>query len=76
MTEIIFLIERSSEAGYVARALSASIYTEADTLDELQVMINDAVTCHFVDDEHPQNIQLHFVCTNDSFDGSASYLAQ
>ena len=41
MEEIIFLIEESPEGGYIARALGVSIFTEADTYDDLKVMIKD-----------------------------------
>lgn len=61
MNEIIFLVEDSPEGGYEARALTASIYTEADTVDELRFMIKDAVECHFEAHERPQIIRLHFV---------------
>ncbi|MBI1295327.1 2-oxoisovalerate dehydrogenase [bacterium] len=61
MNEIIFLIENSPEGGYEAKAIGHSIFTEADTLDELREMLRDAVSCHFDDDERPQMIRLHFV---------------
>ena len=61
MNEIIFLVEDSPEGGYEARALNASIYTEADTIDELRFMVKDAVECHFEEGERPQIIRLHFV---------------
>lgn len=56
MNEIIFLIENSPEGGYEAKAIGHSIYTEADTLDELREMLRDAVACHFDEDERPQII--------------------
>ena len=59
--EIIFLIEESIEGGYEAKALSHSIYTEADTFEELKEMIKDAVQCHFDEKERPKIIRLHFV---------------
>lgn len=43
MTEVIFLVEEDPEGGYTARALGQSIFTEADTLDELRVNIREAV---------------------------------
>lgn len=61
MNEIIFLVEDSPEGGYEAKALNASIYTEANTLDELRLMVKDAVECHFDENERPQIIRLHFV---------------
>ncbi len=45
-SEILFAIEVSSEGGYVAYALSASICTQGDTLDEITANIQDAVACH------------------------------
>lgn len=61
MNEIIFLVQEASEGGYEAKALSASIYTEADTLDELKEMLRDAVACHFEKDQRPSIIRLHYV---------------
>jgi hypothetical protein len=59
--EIIFTVVESPEGGYEARALSASIFTEADSLDELRAMVRDAVECHFEEPERPAIIRLHFV---------------
>ena len=61
MNEIIFLIEESPDGGYEAKALSAPIFTEAGTLDELRAMIRDAVVCHFDEGDRPRIIRLHFV---------------
>ena len=60
-SEIIFLVEESPEGSYNARALGYSIFTEADTMDELKEMVRDAVRCHFDDDERPQMVRLHMV---------------
>lgn len=59
--EIVFLVHESNEGGYEARALNASIFTEADTLEELRAMIKDAVACHFDEHSRPSMIRLHFV---------------
>jgi hypothetical protein len=59
--EIIFVVSDSPEGGYEARALGESIFTEADTLEELRAMVRDAVECHFDADERPHIIRLHFV---------------
>lgn len=61
MTEIIFLVEDAPEGGYTARALGQSIFTEADTVDELRRSIREAVACHFDDGACPGVIRLHFV---------------
>ena len=61
MNEIIFIVQEAPEGGFEAKALSASIFTEADSLDELREMVRDAVSCHFEDEERPKIIRLHFV---------------
>ena len=61
MKELIFLVEESPEGGYEARALGESIYTEADTLEELREAVADAVRCHFEEAERPSVVRLHFV---------------
>jgi predicted RNase H-like HicB family nuclease len=60
-TEILFLVEEADEGGYLAHSLHHSIYTQADTLDELREMVRDAVTCHFDDSDVPDLIRLHIV---------------
>lgn len=61
MNEIMFIIEDADEGGYIARALNSSIYTEADSLDELYAMIRDAVRCHYDEAILPKIIRLHFI---------------
>jgi len=62
MAEIVFLVEDDPEGGYTARAVGASIFTEADDVDQLREMIRDAVRCHFPDeDERPRVIRLHWI---------------
>ena len=60
-TEIIFIVEESPEGGYEARSLNHSIFTEADTFDELKEMVHDAVSCHFTGKDRPALIRLHMV---------------
>jgi predicted RNase H-like HicB family nuclease len=57
MNEIIFLIQDAPEGGYSARALGQSIFTEADSLEELRQNVRDAVACHFEDDAGPKIIR-------------------
>ncbi|MDO9010525.1 MAG: hypothetical protein Q7U78_01780 [Gallionella sp.] len=61
MKEILFLVEDDPEGGFIARALGASIFTEADTLPELRRMVQDAVHCHYDAGEMPKIIRLHIV---------------
>jgi hypothetical protein len=60
-TGIIFSAQESPEGGYQARVLGFSIFTEADTLDELKTMIGDAVSCHFENGKKPSVIRLQMV---------------
>ena len=59
--EIIFIVEESPEGGYEARSLNYSIFTEADTFEELKGMVHDAVSCHFKTGDRPRLIRLHQV---------------
>ncbi|MFH1920976.1 MAG: 2-oxoisovalerate dehydrogenase E1 subunit beta, partial [Planctomycetota bacterium] len=49
MTEIVFQVEDDPDGGFTARAIGESIFTEADTVEELRGKVRDAVTCHFED---------------------------
>ena len=59
--ELLFLVEAAPEGGYTARALGESIFTEADTLEELRQMVKDAVDCHFEPEAAPRFVRLHIV---------------
>ena len=61
MSEIIFVVEPDPEGGYTAQALGHSIFTEADTWDALKLAVQDAVRCHFEEDERPAMVRLHVV---------------
>lgn len=47
MKEIVFLINEAEEGGYTARALGESIFTEAETMEELKINIQEILECHF-----------------------------
>jgi predicted RNase H-like HicB family nuclease len=60
MNEIFFLVEEAPEGGYAAKALGESIFTEAETLEELHANVRDAVQCHFEEGKAPKMVRLHF----------------
>lgn len=60
-SEIIFTVQESPEGGFEARALGYSIFTQADSLEELKGMVQDAVRCHFDPETRPPLIRLHIV---------------
>ena len=61
MEELVFLIEAAPEGGFTARALGASIFTEADDRGTLKKQVLDALGTHFEPDKRPRLVCLHFV---------------
>jgi hypothetical protein len=60
--ELIFEVRGADEGGYYERALGHSIFTEAETWDELLANVLEAVSLHFEDEDmHPRLVQLHYV---------------
>ena len=60
-SEIIFSVQESPEGGYEARALGYSVFTQADTMEELKRNVKEAVRCHFDEGQSPAVIRLHMV---------------
>ena len=58
MSEIVFLVEEAADGGFSARALGESIFTQADTFEELRNQVADAVRCHFGQIQEPAVIRL------------------
>jgi len=61
MTEILFSVVESAEGGLTARAVGHSIFTEAESLEELRQNVREAVECHFEAGQVPKLIHLHIV---------------
>ena len=47
--ELIFEVRDAESGGYFARALGHSIFTEADTWEELRTNVLEATSLHFED---------------------------
>ena len=62
-SEIIFEVrEDEVDGGFTAWALGHSIFTEAETLEELRKNVREAADCPFDEDAAaPRIIRLHFV---------------
>lgn len=58
--EITFVVRKSPDGGFDAHALGHSIFTQADTIAELREMVDDAVQCHFDEEDRPLAIRLQF----------------
>ena len=62
MKEIFFIIEENQDGGYTARAVGYSIFTEAETIQELKTNIKEVLECHFDNSaDMPKIANLHFV---------------
>jgi hypothetical protein len=61
MNEIFFVVDEELEGGYSAKALGSSIFTQAETIEELHQQVLDAVQCHFDPADMPKAIRLHYV---------------
>jgi hypothetical protein len=60
--ELIFEVRDADEGGFCARALGHSIFTQADSWEELRANVVEATALHFEDaTAHPSLIQLHYV---------------
>ena len=60
--ELIFEVRDAEEGGYCARALGHSIFTQAESWEELRANVKEAATFHFEDSpEQPRLLQLHYV---------------
>lgn len=61
-SEIIFEVTEAEEGGYCARALGFSIFTEADSIEQLRKNVREATNCYFDETmDAPGVIRLHFV---------------
>ena len=49
--ELLFIAEKDEEGGYTARAAGHSIFTEAQTWEELQANADEVAALHFDDPE-------------------------
>lgn len=56
MTELVFEITQEADGGFVAECLSESIYTQADTWDELRDNVREAINAFFFDAPRPSNL--------------------
>jgi len=61
MKEIIFEITQEADGGFAAECLTESIFTQADTWEQLREQVKDAVEGYFFDQSKPELIRLHFV---------------
>ena len=61
MNELVFEVTQEADGGLVAECLTESIFTQADTWDELRRNVKEAVEGYFFDRPRPTAIRLHLV---------------
>jgi predicted RNase H-like HicB family nuclease len=61
VTEIVFEVTQESDGGYCAECLTESIFTQADTWDELRANVREAVEAFYFDQTKPASVRLHLV---------------
>ena len=61
MTELVFEVTQEADGGFTAEALGESIFTEADTWEQLRANVREAVAAYFFDRPAPGTLRLHLV---------------
>ena len=61
MQELVFEVVQESDGGYCAECLTESIFTEADTWEDLRKNVLEATSAFFFDRPLPDQIRLHLV---------------
>ena len=58
MKELVFEVTQEADGGFVAEALGESIFTEADSWDELRKNVREAVAAFYFDRPPPGRVRL------------------
>ena len=61
MNELVFEVTQDADGGFVAECLTESIFTQADTWEELRRNVKEAVSAYFFDRTPPAAVRLHLV---------------
>jgi hypothetical protein len=56
MKELVFDVMQEADGGYTAEALGESIFTQADSWDELKANVREAVQAFYFDSVAPSSI--------------------
>jgi hypothetical protein len=59
MNELIFEVAQEADGGFTAEALGESIFTQADTWQELRTNVKEAVQAFYFDSVAPASVRLH-----------------
>ena len=61
MKEIVFEVMQEADGGFTAEAIGESIFTQADSWDELKANVLEAVQAYFFDSRPPASVRLRLV---------------
>lgn len=61
MNELVFQVTQEGDGGFSAEALGESIFTQADSWDELRANVREAVKAFYFDRPAPTRLRLHWV---------------
>jgi hypothetical protein len=61
MKELVFEVTQEADGGYTAEALGESIFTQADTWEQLRNNVREAVEAFYFDSTPPTSIRLRLV---------------
>ena len=59
MKELVFEVMQEADGGYTAEAFGESIFTQADSWDELKANVREAVQAFYFYSSAPASIRLH-----------------
>jgi len=61
MNEFVFEVTQETDGGFVAECLTESIFTQADTWNELRRNVKEAVEAYCFDKSQSSVIRLHLI---------------
>ncbi len=61
MKELVFEVVQEADGGYTAEAIGESIFTQANSWDELRLHVKEAVQAFYFDSAPPASIRLRLV---------------
>ncbi len=61
MKELVFEVVQEADGGYTAEALGESIFTQANTWEELRANVREAVQAFYFDAAPPTSVRLRMV---------------
>jgi len=61
MNELVFEVAQEADGGFTAEAIGESIFTQADSWEELRANVREAVQAFYFDSVAPASIRLHLI---------------